>query len=108
MKNTTFQKGRVTPALGIIRFLIGTLALLMAFSCFVACGNTKHVDYVAETKLDMTSDTLKLEATVKSFIDGDTTHFYVEECEEFPDGIVKARYLAINTPESTGKLEVWG
>ena len=114
MKNTTFQKGRVTPALGIIRFLVGMLALVMAFSCFVACGDfmpfgkTKHVDYVAETKLDMTSDTLKLEATVKSFIDGDTTHFYVEECEEFPDGIVKARYLAINTPESTGKLEEWG
>ena len=68
------------------------------------------VDYTASLKLDMSSDTLKIEATVKSFIDGDTTHFYVDQtkCEKAKDGILKARYLAINTPESTGKIEPWG
>ena len=68
------------------------------------------IDYAATLKLDMSSDTLKLEATVKSFIDGDTTHFWVDQtkCESAADGILKARYLAINTPESTGKIEPWG
>ena len=65
------------------------------------------VDYVSEVKFDPNSDTLKVEATVKSFIDGDTTHFYVDE-SVCPDGVLKARYLAINTPESTGKIEEWG
>ena len=68
----------------------------------------EHIDYVANTKLDMTSDSLKIEATVKSYIDGDTTHFYVEESADFPEGVIKARYLAIDTPESTGRLEEWG
>jgi endonuclease YncB( thermonuclease family) len=58
-------------------------------------------------KLDRNSGTLQIEATVKSFIDGDTTHFYVDTAV-CPDGVLKARYLAINTPESTGKIEEWG
>ena len=65
------------------------------------------VDYASGVKLDMSSETLKLEATVKSFIDGDTTHFYVDS-SVITDGVLKARYLAINTPESTGKIEEWG
>lgn len=65
------------------------------------------VDYAAGVKLDRTSGTLQIEATVKSYIDGDTTHFYVDE-SVCTDGILKARYLAINTPESTGKIEEWG
>ena len=68
------------------------------------------IDYASTLKLDMSSNTLKLEATVKSFIDGDTTHFYVDQtkCEKAKDGVLKARYIAINTPESTGKIEPWG
>lgn len=113
MNNAILQKGRVTPApTKMIRLLAGLSALVMLLSCFVACKPKEeefvHVDYVAQTKLDLSSDSLKIEATVKSFIDGDTTHFYVEPCDEFPDGVVKVRYLAINTPESTGKLEEWG
>lgn len=53
------------------------------------------------------SDTLKQAVTVKSFIDGDTTHFFVPE-EVNPEGVLKARYLAVNTPESTGKIEEYG
>ncbi len=65
------------------------------------------VDYVAKTKLNLNSDTKKQEVTVKSYIDGDTTHFYVPESIS-ADGILKARYMGINTPESTGKIEEWG
>lgn len=65
------------------------------------------VDYVSQLKLDMNSSSAKSEATVKTFVDGDTTHF------NMPAGVIdgnvlKARYLAINTPESTGQIEEWG
>ena len=53
------------------------------------------------------SDTLKQEVTVKSFIDGDTVHFFVPE-EVHHEGVLKARFLAVNTPESTGKIEEYG
>ena len=53
------------------------------------------------------SDTLKQAVTVKSFIDGDTVHFFVPE-EVNPEGVLKARFLAVNTPESTGKIEEYG
>jgi len=64
-------------------------------------------DYAASIKLNMNSPTEKTEATVKQFIDGDTTHFTVPT-SVMPNGVLKARYLAINTPESTGKIEEWG
>lgn len=111
------------PAPKMLRLFAALMALLMILPGIVACKKTPvenngegnqegtqhvHVDYVGSTKLDMASDSLKIEATVKSYIDGDTTHFYVDESAEFPDGVVKARYLAIDTPESTGRLEEWG
>lgn len=103
-----------------IRVLTLVLALVMLLVSAVACGpdsedpadgdnpQIEHVDYVSDTKLDMSSTSRKIEATVKSYIDGDTTHFYVDESADFPEGVVKARYLAIDTPESTGRLEEWG
>lgn len=83
--------------------------------CVTACkknegtdGNSNEAkDYATLLKLDMTSDTLKEVVTVKTFIDGDTTHFYVPE-SVMEGGVLKARYLAINTPESTGKIEEYG
>ena len=110
------QNGRVTPALRMTRLLALLVAVLMLLPCAVACNknegnsdkNHVHVDYVANTKLDMSSESLKIEATVKTYIDGDTTHFYVNDTSAFPEGYVKARYLAIDTPESTGKIEAWG
>ena len=65
------------------------------------------VDYAASVKLDMNSDTAKQTVSVKMFIDGDTTHFYVPTSVS-PNGVLKARYIAINTPESTGKIEEYG
>lgn len=68
---------------------------------------TEEQDYASITKLDMTTSTAKLEVTVKSFVDGDTTHFYVPT-DVMDNGVLKGRYLAINTPESTGKIEEYG
>lgn len=65
------------------------------------------VDYAGSVELNMNTSTLKLEVTVKSYIDGDTTHFNVP-ADVMPDGIFKARYLGVNTPESTGKVEEYG
>ena len=65
------------------------------------------VDYAGSIQLNMVSNTVKEEVTVKSFVDGDTTHFNVSA--DFDEsGVLKARYLAINTPESTGKIEEYG
>ena len=44
---------------------------------------------------------------MKQFVDGDTTHFFVPS-SVMPGGVLKARYLAVNTPESTGKIEEFG
>lgn len=80
---------------------------------FCSCKNEPAVpddtekDYAAEVKLDMSSDTLKQEVSVKTFVDGDTTHFHVPSTV-METGVLKARYLAINTPESTGKIEEYG
>ncbi len=93
--------------------LISLLLLLCTLiSCVVACGDDtpeepEHVDYASSVSLDMNSESLKTTATVKSYIDGDTTHFYVDTGVSHT-GVLKARYIAINTPESTGKIEEWG
>ena len=96
---------------GKILSLLLVVSLLL--SCLAACGQgeqdttPENVDYAASVKLDMSSDTLKQEVTVHTFIDGDTTHFNVPT-SVMENGILKARYLAINTPESTGKIEPYG
>lgn len=96
-------------------------ALCIALGCLAGCDGSagdgvqtttvpeapEAVDYAGSVELDMTTDSLKQEVTVKNFVDGDTTHFYVPTSVE-PTGVLKARYLAVNTPESTGKIEEWG
>ena len=92
-------------------------ALVMILGCLAGCqgdanpdngGETGgNVDYAASVTLDMSSSTLKQEVTVKNFVDGDTTHFFVPN-SVVDVGVLKARYLAVNTPESTGKIEPWG
>ncbi len=63
------------------------------------------IDYASSVKLDWESNTAKVEVTVKTFVDGDTTHFHADVDGT---GVLKARYIAINTPESTGKIEEYG
>ena len=86
-----------------------TLAALLAVSpCApVLAEETAFVDYAGQLEFRTQSETVKQQVTVKSFIDGDTTHFHVPETIA-SDGVLKARYLACNTPESTGKIEEWG
>lgn len=102
------------------RWLAGLMMVMVLVTALCACGPTDtgdnnddpaksgHTDFAASVKLDMNSaETLKQEVTVKAFIDGDTTHFHVPS-SVVSGGVLKARYLAINTPESTGKIEEWG
>ena len=98
------------------RALAICLLVTMLLCSFVACnksddGDDKnapgHVDYAAGLKLDMNSETAKQEVSVHIYIDGDTTHFNVPT-SVMDTGILKARYLAVNTPESTGRIEPWG
>ena len=101
-----------------LRVLSLLLALCLTVCCFAGCQNGKDpqgtepaqeefVDYVAQTTLDPSSGTLQEEVTVRSYIDGDTTHFNVSS-DISDNGVLKARYLCVNTPESTGKIEPWG
>lgn len=100
----------------ILRIVSLLLAVCMMAAIFAACTeeepkNTEpvHVDYVLETKLDMNSNTVKQEVQwgKYSHVDGDTSHFEVPR-EFDATGKVKARYLAVNTPESTGQIQEWG
>ncbi len=95
-----------------------TALVLVALTVIIACVSCvgdkggepadTHKDYAASVTLDLnSSETIKQEVTVHAYIDGDTTHFNVPT-SVMPNGILKARYLAINTPESTGKIEPWG
>ena len=106
--------------MGAVRKLFAlTLVLCLMMGVMVGCGenpqttdpsgssNADVVDYAASLKLNMNSATLKQEVTVKTYVDGDTVHFYVPETV-MPGGVLKARFLAINTPESTGKIEEYG
>lgn len=61
----------------------------------------------AALELLMQSDSAKAEVTVKTYIDGDTVHFHVPT-DVLDTGVLKARFLGINTPESTGKIEEYG
>jgi micrococcal nuclease len=101
-----------------LKLLSIILALCLTVCCFAGCqgGKTPEVtepteleivDYVGQTKLDRNSGTLQAEVTVRSYIDGDTTHFNVPT-DISENGVLKARYLCVNTPESTGKIEPWG
>ena len=98
------------------------LALALLAGAFVACDGGEgektsapsgsgeigeFVDLAANLKFDPNSGRVHTEATVKTYVDGDTTHFNVPS-SVIDSGLLKARYLAINTPESTGQIEPWG
>ena len=90
------------------RILSLFLLICILISSFVACDKSvKKVDYASQVKFDPNSGRVSQEVTVKQFVDGDTTHFYVPNSIS-DNGVLKARYLAINTPESTGAIEEWG
>ena len=100
--------------------IISVVLLLCVFtSCFVSCEfpwtstttgggqPSEFVDYASQVKLDFTSTRARQEVTLHLHVDGDTTHF---DLQSPIDGsyILKARYLGVDTPESTGAIEKWG
>ena len=119
------------------KILIILLVLAMIAGCFAACdqgeitpgeetttdvatelstesstqgeGSTEpeFIDYAEQVKFDPNSGRVSANVTVHAAIDGDTTHFNVPT-SIVSTGILKARYLGINTPESTGVIEPWG
>lgn len=67
----------------------------------------ESIDFAGQLRLNMASESIKTEATIKTFVDGDTTHFHVP-ADVAESGVLRARYLAVNTPEITGKVEEYG
>ena len=69
----------------------------------------EFVDYASQVKFNPNSGRIWAKVEVQTYIDGDTTHFVTIDGTVI-EGVdyVKARYLAINTPESTGVVEPWG
>ncbi len=105
----------------LVKILSILIIVCLMLVCVVACGETNdegnggggggdtvpHVDYVSSLALDMNSTTAKETVTVKNYVDGDTVHFNVDS-SVMPGGVLKGRFLAVNTPESTGKIEHYG
>lgn len=107
------------------RALSALLALLFALSSLillVSCGQNGDAsgwsykrdkslpDFATQVTLNTTDIDADFEktgrgrVTIDLFVDGDTAHFYNNSKSE----IIKVRFLAIDTPESTGKVEPWG
>lgn len=86
--------------------LLSVLAIILLGASLCFADGVAH-DYASDVRLDMNSDTVKQVVTVRTFVDGDTTHFNVPQSIS-ANGVLKARYIAINTPESTGKIEEYG
>ena len=83
-------------------------SILALFSVIVApsCSETfVEVDYASEFKYDASAGRKSEVVELKNTVDGDTAHFNGTFGE---NGVVKARFLGIDTPESTGKVEPWG
>ncbi|MDD3831409.1 MAG: thermonuclease family protein [Clostridia bacterium] len=100
----------------LTKLTIILLVICLLATCVAGCEHYKpgpdpdpvEVDYAVAVAFDPTSTaTVKQAVTVKTYIDGDTTHFYVPTSIA-ESGTLKARYLAINTPECSGKVEEYG
>ena len=98
---------RILSILLLVALLVGCLAGCTESQTPTTGEKPQAVDYASQLKLDMDSSKVKMEVTVKNFVDGDTVHFYADAAV-FPDGVLKGRFLAINTPESTGRIEPYG
>lgn len=114
--------------LKIFGSLVVSVSFLGALSSCTDNGGKTNVavceedrDICGELKFDKNSGRKYLETTVHAYvngyqeavpysgcIDGDTVHFDIENDPNFPDHIIKARFLCIDTPESTGQVQPWG
>ena len=98
------------------RNFVKILSLLLVICLLAGCQpnqdpgestapQVQTVDYAASVKLDRENGCKQEEVTIKLHIDGDTVHF---NSQQFDGGVLKARFLGVNTPESTGKIEEYG
>lgn len=96
--------------------ILRIVSLLLVLCLFTGCQpaapvdptggqQAEVIDYASSIQLNPSNGCKQEEVTVKQFIDGDTVHFHKND---FPGGVLKARFLAVNTPESTGKIEEYG
>ena len=111
----------------LLVFGLASLLTLGMVTSLTSCGGAdqpfeekqfaEKIDYASSFKFDQNSGRKFVKVKTKLLIDGDTTHFYVSDEDKlgFPDGhqirsdgILKVRYLGIDTPESTGQIEEWG
>ena len=97
---------QLTPLRRARRMLALALCLALLTPLCLA-EEAAYTDYAASVRPDRTGAAARQEVTVKAFVDGDTTHFLVPESVA-AGGVLKARYLAVNTPESTGRIEEYG
>lgn len=115
----------------VIKLLLIALLLLPIFACQFPSGDGttdggndggwtegvfdhQHdpnlIDYSTQVTLNQTdldtdfNVTGRGYVTVETHIDGDTVHFYNNSKTE----LLKVRFIAVDTPESTGKIEPWG
>ena len=72
-----------------------------------AATSLEPEDYAANVQPAGSGTAVSQIVTVHTFIDGDTVHFNVPESVN-ETGVLKARFLAVNTPESTGRVEEYG
>ena len=73
-------------------------------------SRTKYTDSLELAKIPASSSTLDVDgvtfATVDRYVDGDTTQF--EANLAAGQNSISVRYLGLDTPESTYKVEPWG
>lgn len=116
------MKLKLTSLLILICIIIGTLVSCgepcqhtnVVGNVCADCGETvevEHIDYAGTIpfdKNDMTTRKVEVDK-VHLFVDGDTVHFEIPENLGIgAGGVLKARFLAVDTPESTGRIEEWG
>ncbi len=78
-------------------------------------GDENWVDYVNDGSVSLSLDYEGKDFykdgigqfTLKTAIDGDTAHF-TPLVDSLGIGVMKARFYGIDTPESTGKVQMWG
>ncbi len=89
------------------KLIVIIITALLGLS-LVGCGG--FTDYVAKVKLTESYEGKNFltngigEVTLAHGIDGDTAHFY----QSGSSTLIKVRFLGVDTPESTGKIEPYG
>ena len=100
--------------------IFGTILSVAALSSCGVDSKPKFIDYVHEDKnIRLVHDYKKADGTNRDFytdgisqvtlytpIDGDTAHFKM--VDNSSADVIKSRFYGVDTPESTGKVEMWG